>query len=143
MKVSRSLAITATTAALLLGPAVGANAASEHGVATGGKAPVTCTISAQAPYLSGSLIKGYGQTLCGADVAGLQIKVFVQKKMSGRWVNVGVPARGTYYDVYKVWGTGQVSFSHGIFRTKATGKVLFYGESTWRPIQAVSGPRSA
>lgn len=141
MKVLRPLTTAVAAGGLLLGGATAASAA-PAGVRDAA-APVTCTIKAAPPYLSGALIKGDGRIDCTADVAALQLKVTVQKRFGTRWVNVGTPAQGTRYDVYAVWGTAYVGFAHGIYRTKSTGKVLFYGSSTWRPISAVSAPRSA
>lgn len=141
MKVLRSLTTAVAAGGLVLGASTAASAA-PAGASTGA-APVTCTIKAGAPYLSGGLIKGDGRIDCTSAVAALQMKVTVQKKMGTRWVNVGTPAQGARYDVIAVWGTAYVGFSHGVYRTKSTGKVLFYGSSVWRPISAVSGPRSA
>lgn len=143
MNVLRGLALTTVSGAMLLGPVAGANAASDPAATTGGKAAVTCRIQAGAPYLGGGRIKGDGTLTCSSDVAALQMKVTIQKRVGARWVNIGTPAQGTRYNVYQVYGTAWTGYFSGIYRTKSTGKVLFYGSSTWRNVQAVSGPRSA
>lgn len=143
MNVFRAIATTTVAAGLLLGPALTANAApaSETGSATA--RGTTCSISAGAPYLQAGLIKGDGRIDCTSNVYGMQLKVSLQQRVGTRWINVGVPAQGTRYGVISVWGTAYTGFSHGVFRTKSTGLVQFYGDPSWYPISKVSGPRSA
>lgn len=144
MNLVRTLAATTLAGAVLAGGATSANAATSADTgSTTTRGYAVCTIHANAPYLSGALIKGDGDLTCTENVAGLQLKVVVQKFVAGRWVAVGVPVQGVRYDVIKVWGTAYTSFAHGTYRTKSTGKVLFYGASTWRPVSAVSAPRTA
>ncbi|MFN8098146.1 MAG: hypothetical protein U0Q21_07665 [Dermatophilaceae bacterium] len=142
MRITRRAGIVAATGALMLAGATGAQAAEDSGATARAAAPTTCTIHAYPPYLSGGLIKGDGDLTCTANVYGLQARFILQEKFGLRWVDVGVPARGTRYNVIKIWGTAYVGYSHGIFRTKSTGKVQFYGDPTWYPVKAVSAPRS-
>ncbi len=144
MNLVRTLAATTLASAVLVGgAATSANAATSSDSGTAARGYTVCTAHAGAPYLSGALIDGDGDITCTENVAGLQLKVVVQKLVAGRWVAVGVPVQGVRYDVIKVWGTAYTSFAHGTYRTKSTGKVLFYGASTWRPVSAVSAPVGA
>ncbi len=142
MSITRRVGIVAATGALMIASATGAQAAQDGATARAAKAPTTCTIHAYPPYLNGGLIKGDGDLTCTANVYALQARFTLQQKFGTRWVDVGVPVKGTRYNVIKVWGTAYVGFSHGVFRTKSTGKVQFYGDPTWHPVKAVSAPRS-
>ena len=143
MKILRTLATTSAASLVFLGAGTPAQPAPAAGPDPAPAQLTTCKIRALAPSLGGGRIKGDGDLTCTATVAALQMKVTIQRKYGTRWVNVGVPAQGTRYNVYRVYGTANTSYAPGIYRTKSTGKVLFYGTSTWRPVSAVSAPRVA
>lgn len=142
MGVMRKASVLAASGAVLIAGATGASAAQDGASARAAKAPTTCTIHAYPPYLSGGWIKGDGDLTCTATVYGLQGRWTVQRKYGARWVDVGTPAKGTRYNVIKIWGTAYVGWAHGIYRTKGTGKIQFYGDPTWYPVKAVSPARS-